>query len=372
MAHAEDLHHHRADHQAESAAQLRARRAAIQAELRAHQQAAEKAAAHRQEITRKAMALAQQQVQAAASLRGLEDQTAEDTATLAQLQARQAQENAKLHEAEASIQKLLPVIQRLAAAPATTLLLAPLSPQESVHSLAILQGLTGELGQQAAQVKIQSAALATSIQQAQDARVKLNAAVARQQIAQANLSRDIEQAKKDELADANQEVAEAAAAAKARHDLTSLDAAIARLVPKAPPHSPPLNLRPGGAGAPVAGQISLAYGAPTPAGPSTGISYTTAPGATVTSPCTGTILYAGPLTSYGRVVIAGCGDGLATVLAGMSHLDVGQGQRVVHGQPVGHMQNFNPAHPAYQPHLYVELRQNGKPIDPTPWLAARH
>lgn len=358
-------HHHDADQPS-----LRAQRDAAQAALRAHQAAAARAAAHHREIARRAAALAQQQVQAAAALRGLEDQTAQDASTFAQLQAQQAQETAKLNTAEATLKGLLPVIQRLATAPATTLLVAPLSPQDSVHGIAILQGLTAELGQQANLIKIQTAALEASMTQARAARLKLNAAVAVQQAAEASLSRSISQARQDELADANQEAAEAAEAAKARDDLTSLNAAIARLVPKAPPHA--AHLTPGGAGAPVAGHIITAYGEETPAGPSNGISYATAPGASVTSPCSGTILYAGPLTGYGTVVIAGCGNGIAAVLAGMSHLDVSQGQRIAHGQPVGNMKGFNPAYPANQPHLYVELRQNGTPIDPTSWLAARH
>lgn len=362
---AHERHHHTDDK-----ATLQARRNAAQAALRAHRQAAAKAAAHRQEMAQRALILAQKQAQAAASLRVLEEQTAQDTTHLAQLQAQQAQAAAKLADAEVTVNKLLPVIQRLATAPATTLLVAPLSPADSVRSVAILQGLTAELGTQAALIKTQSAALATAIAQARAARIQLDAAVATQQQAQDELNRNIRQARQDELADSNQEAAEAAAAAKAEHDLTSLNAAIARLVPKATVHPAPL--QPGGAGAPVAGQIVLAYGAPTAAGPSTGISYATAPGATVSSPCNGTILYAGPLTSYGTVVIAGCGKGLAAVLAGMSRLDVGQGQRVIHGQPVGTMQDFDPAAPTRQPHLYVELRQNGTPIDPTAWLANRY
>lgn len=317
-----------------------------------------------------ALILAQKQAKAAAALRGLEDQTAQDTATLAQLQAQQAQAAAKLVDAEAIVNKLLPIIQRLAAAPATTLLVAPLSPEDSVRSIAILQGLTAELGTQASLIKTQSAALATAITQANAARAQLDEAVATQQKAEDALELTIQQARRQEAADSDREVAEAAAAAKAAHDLTSLDAAIARLVPKATIKTAPL--QPGGAGAPVAGQIVTAYGAATAAGPSTGISYATAPGANVSSPCDGTIMYAGPLTGYGTVVIASCGKGLAAVLAGMSRLDVSQGQRVIHGQPLGTMQGFDPAAPARQPHLYVELRQNGSPIDPTAWLANRH
>ncbi len=354
----------------ESAASLKAKRADALAAIKAHQKAAEVADAHRKDVAAKAAALAQQQVQAAAALRGLEDQTSQDAAQLSGLLAEQDQAAARLDEAESALKKLLPVMQRLSTAPATTLLAAPLSPQDAVRGIAIMQGMAAQVATQAGAVKTETAKLTDAINQAQAARMRLDAAVAAQQAAEAKLSIDIDQAKQDEQADADQAVAEAAAAAKAKHELSSLDEAIARLVPKAPPQAMPVNLPAGGAGAPVAGHVVQAYGAQTLAGPSTGISYAAAPGARVTSPCAGTIMYAGPLTGYGNVVIADCGAGLSAVLAGMSRLDVSQGQHVAHGQPLGSMQRFDPSAPARQPRLYVELRRNGAPVDPTSWLAA--
>ncbi len=354
----------------DNAATLKARRAAAQAEIKAHQEAAAAAAAHRKLVAAKAAALAQQQVQAAAALRGLEDQTSQDAAQLAGLLAQQGEAAARLDEAESALKKLLPVMQRLSSAPATTLLAAPLAPQDAVRGIAILQGMAVEVATQATAVKTETGKLTAAIAQAQAARQNLDAAVAAQQAAEVKLSADIDNAKADEQADADQAVAEAAAAAKAKHELSDLDQAIANLVPKAPPQATPVNLPAGGAGAPVAGHVIQPYGAPTLAGPATGISYAAAPGARVTSPCTGTIMYGGPLTGYGNVVIADCGNGLSAVLAGMNHLDVAQGQHVAHGQPLGSMQAYDPANPARQPRLYVELRHNGAPIDPTAWLAA--
>jgi murein hydrolase activator len=358
-------------HQKESAASLKAKRAATQAEIKAHQAAAAAAAAHRKQVAAKAAALAEQQAQSAAALRGLEDQTSQDATQLAQLLAQQDAAAARLDNAEAALKKLLPVMQLLSSAPATTLLAAPLAPQDAVRGIAIMQGMAAEVATQATAVKTETAKLTTAINQAQVAKQRLDAAVAAQQAAEAKLSADIDQAKSDEQADADQAVAEAAAAAKAKHELSGLDEAIARLVPKAPPQATQANLPAGGAGAPVAGHVIQAYGTQTLAGPATGISYAAAPGARVTSPCAGTIMYAGPLTGYGNVVIADCGGGLSSVLAGMSRLDVAQGQHVVHGQPLGSMQAYDPANPARQPRLYVELRRNGAPVDPTSWLAAR-
>ncbi|MBU6419562.1 MAG: peptidoglycan DD-metalloendopeptidase family protein [Proteobacteria bacterium] len=356
----------------DDAASLRARREATLAEMKAHQQAEAAAAAHRAAVAAKATALAHQQAQAAAALRGLEDQTSQDAARLAQLFAQQNVAAARLNAAEATLKKLLPVMQRLSAAPAGTLLAAPLAPCDAVRSIAILQGLAAQVAAQANAVKTETATLAAAIAQAQSTRLRLDAAVTAQQAAEAKLSIDINNAMADEQADSNQAVAQAAAAARAKHELSSLDEAVTRLVPKVPPHATPVNIPAGGAGAPVAGHIVQAYGAQTVAGPSTGISYAAAPGARVTSPCGGTVMYAGPLPSYGNVVIADCGGGLSAVLAGMNRLDVAQGQHVVHGQPLGSMQAFDPTRPAHQPRLYVELRRDGTPVDPTSWLASGH
>jgi septal ring factor EnvC (AmiA/AmiB activator) len=83
-------------------------------------------------------------------------------------------------------------------------------------------------------------------------------------------------------------------------------------------------------------------------------------------------MFAAPFPSYGLMVIADCGHGDSVILAGMNHLDVAQGELLVHGQPIGTMEGFDPAKPAHQPRLYVELRQNGQPVDPAPWLNGGH
>jgi septal ring factor EnvC (AmiA/AmiB activator) len=150
--------------------------------------------------------------------------------------------------------------------------------------------------------------------------------------------------------------------------LKTLNDAVASLVPQS---ATPVNLPAGAGGAPVAGHITQHFGAATLAGPAQGISYGAAAGARVVTPCAGTVMFAGPFPAYGLMVIADCGGGTSVVLAGMSQLDVAQGQRLAHGQPVGSMQGYDPASPTRQPVLYVELRQNGKPVDPAAWLATR-
>jgi septal ring factor EnvC (AmiA/AmiB activator) len=60
------------------------------------------------------------------------------------------------------------------------------------------------------------------------------------------------------------------------------------------------------------------------------------------------------------------GEGYHTLLAGMSRIDSAVGQHLLPGEPVGVMGQSES-----KPVLYVELRRNGQPVNPLPWLTAR-
>lgn len=324
--------------------------------------------AQRRAIAARAAALAERQAQAAAALRSLETRTAQDTTQLAALQAGQAQAGQQLAQASSALAQLLPAMQRLSAAPAATLLAAPLPPADSVHGIAIMQALAASIATQAQAVRTQSAALAALIVQTQAAKAQLDQAVAAQQSQDARLAAQITAALSAEREDADRIASATVSSLTARHKLDTLNDAVSGLVPLA--HAP-ARLAPASGGAPVAGRIVQNFGSQTLAGPATGVSYGAPPGAVVTTPCAGTVMFAGAFPAYGLLVIADCGNGASVVLAGMARLDVTQGQHLVHGQPVGSMQGFTPSDPTHQPRLYVELRRNGTPVDPTFWLTGR-
>ena len=121
---------------------------------------------------------------------------------------------------------------------------------------------------------------------------------------------------------------------------------------------------------PVAGSLTGKYGAAAQTSGDAGllakgITITSRAGAQVVAPFDGIVAFAGPFRGYGQLLIIEHSEGYHTLLAGMGHIDARIGQRVLAGEPVGVMENEG------APALYVELRRDGQPINPLPWLADR-
>ena len=116
---------------------------------------------------------------------------------------------------------------------------------------------------------------------------------------------------------------------------------------------------------PAAGSVVLDFGSADPSGTaSKGMTLETRPGAQVVAPFDGQVLFAGPFKGYGQILIIGHGDGYHSLVAGLDRIDSVVGQWLVAGEPIGVM----PAGGA-KPRLYLELRHDGQPINPLPWLA---
>jgi septal ring factor EnvC (AmiA/AmiB activator) len=103
-----------------------------------------------------------------------------------------------------------------------------------------------------------------------------------------------------------------------------------------------------------------------------GLSIASRPGAQITAPCDGWVVYAGAFRSYGQLLILNAGGGYHVLLAGMERISVDLGQFVLTGEPVAVMGDGSQATVTTgpkQPVLYVEFRKDGTPIDPAPWWA---
>ena len=105
------------------------------------------------------------------------------------------------------------------------------------------------------------------------------------------------------------------------------------------------------------------------------VAMTTRSNARVRSPTDGWVVYAGPFRSYGQILILNAGEEYHMVLSGLWEVNVETGQFVLAGEPVGRMglTRFAAVIPldlgSNKPILTVELRRNGKSVDPAPWWA---
>jgi murein DD-endopeptidase MepM/ murein hydrolase activator NlpD len=79
----------------------------------------------------------------------------------------------------------------------------------------------------------------------------------------------------------------------------------------------------------------------------------------------GTVIFAGWRGGYGNAVVVDHGGGFSTLYAHQSKIAVQVGDVVSLGDVVGHVGNTGWS---TAPHLHYELRLNGKPIDPLPYL----
>ncbi len=343
-------------------------------------------------------------------LRMAESATEEVALKLDQLGRQRARARARLARKVREFTPVLPVLEQLSMYPAATLLAVPAPPEDALRGVLVLQAIAAGFEREAKALRAEENRVDELAAKIAAAKTKLKAAEAEQAAEAAQLDQEIAATRTVEQAAMGQQAAAEAAAVSAAAQAKTLEGAIAAIaeaareaeaarqaeaaraaqaaqqaalarereqlalarpeIPPPPlPETPPVP--PHATGAPVAGVLVSGYGAPTPAGPSTGIRYQTAPGAHVLAPCAGSVEFAAPFRSYGRLVILDCGGGYRFVLAGMQTLLVAAGAGVAAGQALGVMAEWDPGSPGPRPTLYLELHHGREVINPLPWLRGR-
>jgi septal ring factor EnvC (AmiA/AmiB activator) len=381
---------------AQTPAELQAAEKARAAQVNLQRDAAARAAAAKQDEAR----LAGAQAALLARLRAAELATNAAATTVAQLDARQRAAAARLALRSADIAPLLPVLARLRSFPAETMLALPMPAEDAVRGMLVMGGLAREIEADAAALRAEQAAVAALQAELDAALPKLNAAqtaqvqAARELDAALQQTRATRRAAEQEADQAAQHAAEEAARADSlRTAIAQIEAARKAAEEQARREALAASrqkrdkeaasarerqealARPvaasGAMTAPVEGGVARGFGQASDAGTSTGIAYNAAPGARVVSPCSGRVMFAAPFRSYGLLAIVDCGGGTHAVLAGFERLDAKVGQRVQAGAPVGVMPGWDPRGGGARPQLYVELRRDGQPVDPGPYLRAK-
>lgn len=123
---------------------------------------------------------------------------------------------------------------------------------------------------------------------------------------------------------------------------------------------PPERLSP-----PASGPVVRAFGDRLAGGGlSNGMTFSVARRARAVSPASGRVQYVGPVKGWGVIVILRLAGGYHLVLAGLDRASVQVGQSVAEDQPIG----WAPDGRQSASELYLEVREQGTPLDPARWL----
>ena len=98
----------------------------------------------------------------------------------------------------------------------------------------------------------------------------------------------------------------------------------------------------------------------------TGVDIGGAYGAPVLAGDTGTVAFAGAMGGYGNAIVVDHGGGIATTYNHLSAFAVVSGQQVGRGETLG---SVGCTGYCTGPHLHFEVRVNGTPVDPMPYLS---
>jgi septal ring factor EnvC (AmiA/AmiB activator) len=336
----------------------------------------------------------------------LEAKIADGERSLSSLRNDEAIAKASLHERRGLLAEVLAALQRMGRNPPPALLVTPEDALSSVRSAILLGAVVPGIRHETDKLVADLTRLAETQKKIGDERASLtalmtsnleeerrmNLLVAENEKTAAQSEKQLadERAKSEELArkaanlqeligsleDQIGSVRDAALAAKAQD---GTGAAPGQLPPDKNRIAPAYAFAKltGKLALPAAGDVVRNFGDPDGTGhEALGLTLATAPGAVVTAPADGWVVYAGPFRSYGQMVILNPGDGYHVVMSGMGRVSVRPGQFVVAGEPVAVMGEKRVASAAAlalvtdRPSIYIEFRQNGKPVDSRPWWTA--
>lgn len=348
--------------------------------------------------------LNQQLIDTAARLRDLEQRIAATETRLKPLDESESKIRASLEDRRTVIADVLAALQRMGRRPPPAVMVEPEDALQSVRSAIMLGAVLPEMRQQTERLATDLGELVRVRKEIATERETLKrdlAAMAedRQRLALLVEGRQKRQADAEsELAAERQRAATLAKQADNLKDLIAkleqgLDsenraarsAARAALEGRAVPASlgDPGRLGPAVAFGSVRGSLPLPVNGVKirnfgdqdgTGGAEKGLAIAARPGAQVTSPCDGLVVYSGPFRSYGQLLILNAGGGYHVLLAGMERISVDLGQFVLTGEPVAVMGGGPQSAAAIatgssQPVLYIEFRKDGAPVDPSPWWA---
>ena len=286
--------------------------------------------------------------------------------------------SAQIQDDRAQTMELIAALQRLEATPPPPLALTPRNAKRAADAGLLIASLSEQLKSRAdaltlnlkaleitqAQLELKKNDLSTQRAKLKSELNQVNAGLSTKSKLEAKLA--------DEKKAAATEADRLAAESKTLIELIAkLEREAAAIVPRKKPGAKPAKKlvlpkgtkrfaeAKGGMLQPVSGRLLKRYGRG-----EKGITYAGRSAGQVIAPYAGRIEFSGPFKNYENVIILNVGDGYFVLLTGLNELFVDAGDTIQRGEPVGKLPSQTGAE------LYIELRKNGSPVDPKPWLGA--
>ncbi|MBM3568111.1 MAG: hypothetical protein FJX46_05070 [Alphaproteobacteria bacterium] len=313
--------------------------------------------------------LRQALIAAAGEAQQREDEIAQYEDRIAHLSELERELLNQLDRRRAETAGTLGALQRLARRPPEALVLADGTAVDVVRTAMLLKAVVPALAADAETLRGELAELAELRAEVEAERARLGAAVQALDRQQLVLARLFERKTREQAASQQQTQVEAKRVAALAAQSGDLRALVARLESAriAPPRERDFVLPKGALPLPVRGQITRRFGQTNDVGHvERGMSIAARTGGQVVAPFDGEVQFAGPFRGFGLVLILAHADAYHSLMAGLGRIDVEPGQSLLSGEPVGVM----PSESGKAPVLYLELRRQGDPVNPLPWLAS--
>ena len=286
--------------------------------------------------------------------------------------------SAQIQDDRAQTMELIAALQRLEATPPPPLALTPRNAKRAADAGLLIASLSEQLKSRAdaltlnlkaleitqAQLELKKNDLSTQRAKLKSELNQVNAGLS----AKSKLEAKLADEKKAAAAEADRLAAESKTLIEL---IAKLEREAAAIVPRKKPGAKPAKKlvlpkgtkrfaeAKGGMLQPVSGRLLKRYGRG-----EKGITYAGRSAGQVIAPYAGRIEFSGPFKNYENVIILNVGDGYFVLLTGLNELFVDAGDTIQRGEPVGKLPSQTGAE------LYIELRKNGSPVDPKPWLGA--
>ena len=335
--------------------------------------------AERQKVRKEVSALKKTLSKTAGQIQSIESNLTALELETTNLTERAAALNAQINTDRIRYTELLAALQRLEATPPPTLALTPRNAKRAADAGLLMATLSDKLKSRAealtlnlTALEVTQAQLALKTSDLSATRRKLKSEEKRVNAGLANKSK-LESKLADEKKLAAAEAEKLATESKTLLELIAkLEIEAAKAVPRPKPGVKPsakLALPKGTKRfaeakgrmiRPVSGRLVKSFGRG-----EKGLTFTGRSGGQVIAPYAGRVEFSGPFKNYDNVIILNVGDGYFVLLTGLNDLYVDAGDTVRQGEPVGKLPGGRGTE------LYIELRRNGSPIDPKPWLTAQ-